>query len=458
MFNRNSLLAISLFALLLAAPASATTHLVPTDHLTIAEGLAAAAFGDTVQVAPGTYFEHDLVMPDGVVLRGETGQSADVIIDAQQLGRVLFCDNLGSATSVENLTITGGFCDGDTSDGVGGGVLCAHSTVNFRGCAFESNYALVGGGMSAYYDCDMLIEDCIFRGNNCVSSGGGLRLYQSAPTLRRCQFIDNVAEMDGAGIFSGSSAMLLEDCLFAGNEAGIWGGAMVLISPNNGDLIVRGCTMVDNVAIWSGSAIFAANESPFFLENCIILGNRESEALYVHDDPAYESIACNNFFDNEDGHFGGNLPDQIGLNGNISLFPVFCDPTESDYHLSAQSPCLPENNDCGVLMGAFGMGCDLSTVPISSVHVPDITAFPNPFNPATIISFELPAEAGVRLSIHTLDGRQIAVLLDRKLTAGPHQVSWRGNDGQGRMQSAGVYLYCLDTPWGRTARKVTLIP
>ncbi len=457
MINQNSILA-TVIVLLLTGTANATTHLVPTDQPTIADGLAAAAFGDTVQIATGTYFEHGLVMTNGVILRGETGQYSDVIIDGQQNGTVLFCDNLGSYTAVENLTITGGYADGNGNDVLGGGVLGTHASLNFRGCAFVNNDAQVGGGMAMSDDSDFLMEDCVFRENEAVSSGGGIRIYQSSPTIRRCQFIENTVEMDGAGVFSGSSGMLMEDCLFLRNEAGIWGGAILLISPYEGDLIVRGCTMVDNVASWSGSAIFAANQSPFNLENCLIMGSRESEALYVHDDPAFESISCNNFFDNEDGHFGGELMDQIGVNGNISLTPFFCDPTEGDFHLSDKSPCLPENNECGVLMGAFGMGCDLSAAPIPSVHVPTLTAHPNPFNPATTISFELPNDGGVRLSIHTLDGRQVAVLLDQQLTAGPHQVSWRGSDGQGRMQSAGVYLCCLDTPWGRTARKVTLIP
>jgi len=63
-----------------------TIH-VPGDIPTIQAGLQAAVAGDTVLVAAGTYYEHDLTMnPSGIILRGETGLPEDVIIDAQGLG------------------------------------------------------------------------------------------------------------------------------------------------------------------------------------------------------------------------------------------------------------------------------------------------------------------------------------------------------------------------------------
>jgi len=458
MINRISKLAVTLVFSLLTATAGATTWLVPADQPTIAAGLAVAAPGDTVQVASGTYFEHGLVMPDGVVLRGETGYHADVVIDAQQLARVLYCDDLGPATAVEGLTITGGFADGNSNEAFGGGVFCQHAALRFSGCAIVGNYALVGGGMSLRYDADVIFEDCVFRENTAVSSGGGLRIYRSAPVLRRCQFIDNAVEMDGAGIFSGTSALLVEDCLFQGNEAGIWGGALVLMSPNEGELVVRGCTLVDNTAGWSGSAVFSGNECPFTLENCLVVANRESEALFILDTPAFEAISCCDVYGNEDGNYGGTLSDQTGLNGNISLSPGFCDAAAGDFSLAADSPCLPDNNDCGVLMGAFGVGCGVTGVPTPSAPAPALAIYPNPFNPATTITFELPAEVGVRLSIHALDGREVVVLVEERLTAGLHRFSWQGRDWRGRMQPAGVYLCRLDTPWGREGHKLTLIP
>jgi uncharacterized repeat protein (TIGR01451 family) len=66
--------------------------------------------------------------------------------------------------------------------------------------------------------------------------------------------------------------------------------------------------------------------------------------------------------------------------------------------------------------------------------------YPNPFNPTTSISFELPEASAVRLSVFDVLGREVAVLVDGKMTAGSHAV---GFDAMG-LQS-GMYLYRLET-------------
>ena len=84
--------------LALALPLHAATVEVPGEQPTIQAGIDAAGVGDTVLVACDTYYEHDIVLKSGVVLLSETGEADCVTIDAQHLGRVLYCSGADSTT------------------------------------------------------------------------------------------------------------------------------------------------------------------------------------------------------------------------------------------------------------------------------------------------------------------------------------------------------------------------
>lgn len=77
---------------------------------------------------------------------------------------------------------------------------------------------------------------------------------------------------------------------------------------------------------------------------------------------------------------------------------------------------------------------------------------PNPFNPATEIAFSLERGGPVRLTVHDLKGRQLAVLADGELAAGPHAVTWRP-----RELPSGTYFYRLRTDAGVLARRALLV-
>jgi hypothetical protein len=85
---------------------------------------------------------------------------------------------------------------------------------------------------------------------------------------------------------------------------------------------------------------------------------------------------------------------------------------------------------------------------------------PNPFNPQTTISYELPStseRARVRLSILDISGRIVATLVDEDQSSGPHQVRWEGKDDRGQSVSSGVYFYVLDAGGERRTRKLVLL-
>ncbi|HLP17201.1 MAG TPA: T9SS type A sorting domain-containing protein, partial [Bacteroidota bacterium] len=64
--------------------------------------------------------------------------------------------------------------------------------------------------------------------------------------------------------------------------------------------------------------------------------------------------------------------------------------------------------------------------------------YPNPFNPSTMIAYDLPHESHVRLTVHDVLGREVAVIVNEEQSAGTHRVTF----GSGRI-SSGMYFYHL---------------
>ena len=84
------------------------------------------------------------------------------------------------------------------------------------------------------------------------------------------------------------------------------------------------------------------------------------------------------------------------------------------------------------------------------------TIYPNPFNPSTMIVFEL-AEAGpIELAIYDLGGRLVRVMESGIQSAGRHEAMWNGLNNSGQAVPTGTYLCQLRTPQGSQTRKLTL--
>ena len=78
--------------------------------------------------------------------------------------------------------------------------------------------------------------------------------------------------------------------------------------------------------------------------------------------------------------------------------------------------------------------------------------YPNPFNPITSITFEIPVDSDVQLSIYNLAGRKVRTLIHEIKEAGRHTIQLNGNN-----LSSGIYFYALDTPSNKLVKKLVLI-
>ncbi len=107
-----------------------------------------------------------------------------------------------------------------------------------------------------------------------------------------------------------------------------------------------------------------------------------------------------------------------------------------------------------------GTTTSLKTLPVSSEPEPtDLPNqvvlhqnYPNPFNPSTVIRYQLPVSSVVSLKLFDILGREVAVLVDGKVNAGSHQVTFNAYG-----LSSGVYFYRLETTGFVDTKQFTLI-
>jgi hypothetical protein len=75
--------------------------------------------------------------------------------------------------------------------------------------------------------------------------------------------------------------------------------------------------------------------------------------------------------------------------------------------------------------------------------------FPNPFNPSTMIRYGLPGGSRVKLTVHTLIGTRIRVLVDQWQDPGVYTYDMFAND-----LPSGAYFYRLQTEFGTITRRM----
>ena len=83
--------------------------------------------------------------------------------------------------------------------------------------------------------------------------------------------------------------------------------------------------------------------------------------------------------------------------------------------------------------------------------------YPNPFNPATAMLYDLPETGHTRLLIYDLLGREVHVLIDKIMDPGYYSTQWNGRNSQGQTVGAGVYLYQIQSNGFIQTRKMLLL-
>ena len=83
--------------------------------------------------------------------------------------------------------------------------------------------------------------------------------------------------------------------------------------------------------------------------------------------------------------------------------------------------------------------------------------FPNPFNPETTISFNMPKGGFANLSIYNTKGQLVKTLINGMTPVGDHRSVWDGKDSKGSSVASGLYFYKLNANGRTETRKMMLM-
>ena len=83
--------------------------------------------------------------------------------------------------------------------------------------------------------------------------------------------------------------------------------------------------------------------------------------------------------------------------------------------------------------------------------------YPNPFNPVTKISFAVPVESDVELSIYNVLGQKVTTLAKETKEPGYYNVIWEGKDSEGKDVPSGVYFYKMTADGFSSTMKMILM-
>jgi predicted outer membrane repeat protein len=394
-----------------------------------------------------------------------------------------------------NISFNSAILNGNSNYAYSGGVDCLSSPTDRRTVSIESNKithnsvvsksnvsgtAALSGGIGIYGIQGNITNNEISHNEIQVKSdkngcGAGIQISEVPESFRIegnsiCENVVTNGKGWGGGINISSNAFpTFINNIIDGNSATNGGG--ILVTDDCTIKLVNN-TLVYNQATTGGGMFLGLHPSKTYLMNTIIWGNQALTDPAIH---IYAGTIDVSYSDLQGGWAG---------TGNMDVAPKFLD---SKCHLCDDSPCIDMGNPEGTYndiedtgnpgfalfpskgttrndIGAFG-GPGASNIYVTAIkneHTKNIIPptgftlfqnYPNPFNPVTTITYELPINSHVELSIYNLLGQKVATLISGQQAVGRYTINW---DATGF--ASGVYYYRITANSGFVqTRKCILI-
>ena len=172
-----------------------------------------------------------------------------------------------------------------------------------------------------------------------------------------------------------------------------------------------------------------------------LTATQEGNIVHLKWDFPYSSFNNVGFRVHRNGIFIGTVLTSTGLleywDRNIEAYNSYIYQVNAVYGNPAGSSGLSNEAFIDVVSGS-----DLIS---QKVKTELLNNYPNPFNPETIISFNLKEKYHVLLEVFNIKGELVRTLANREFNQGKSSVIWNGKDDNGKDAASGIYFYRLLT-------------
>jgi hypothetical protein len=405
---------------------------------------------------------------------------------------------------------------GNTNYNRGAGIYCHNSAAEITWCRFFEGDANYGGGGIQIYAGSPQISNCLFVDNEASINGGGINIEAPAsPAINSCTFYGNSAQT-GGGISGSGTAVLNNCILWNNTSSQASGVTVNYSCVQGGYAGTGNISQYPYFIFpvwdeynlqWGSPCIDSGDPNPIYNDPD---GTRADMGAYYYDqsmpqrmlltphetlieipgsggnfdftvyltniDPSSPQIQVLFDVTMPDGSIYGPIigPVSVVLDSGqtverdrIQSVPANAPMGTYSYNAYAvvgadtsrdSFPLVKLASDGGEALSDwsnYGESFDnvekdfTSTLPGESSL---LDAYPNPFNPSTVISYQLSVVSIVNLAVYDVSGRKVAELVDGWSNPGLHEIAF---DGSG--MASGVYVYRLQSGDFNAAGKMILM-